>query len=179
MNQHTVILITGESCSGKDSISIMLEHDGYKVLKSFTTRPRRINEGDTHVFITPEEISQYRDSFVAYTKIGEYEYFSTSQQLLKNQIYIIDPLGVEYLKNKINNIKLVVVYLNVSEKERLERALHIRKDKKEDVEKRFRAEKKQFDDFKLNAKFDYSICNYDLIKAYKILKNIIEVEMCK
>jgi guanylate kinase len=171
-----VFLIVGNTCSGKDSLSTLLEHDGYKILKSYCTRPRRIGEGDTHIFITKEEVKQYENDFVAYTRIGDYQYFSTKQQLLDADIYTIDPAGVKYLKSKCNDIKFVTIFINVSEEERLDRALNIRKDNKEEVEKRFKAEKKQFDEFKLNANFDYSICNYDLIKAYKILKNIIEVE---
>jgi len=170
------ILLVGESSSGKDSLATLLENDGYKVLKSYATRPRRQNEGNTHIFISPEEVEQYKDDMIAYTKIGEYEYFSTKQQLIENDIYIIDPEGVKYLKSKIDENDVVVIYINVSEIERMDRALHIRKDNIQDINKRFKAEKKQFDEFKLNAEFDYSLSNYDLVKAYKILKNIIEVE---
>ena len=170
------VLLTGMSCSGKDSLTTLLEHDGYKILKSYTTRPRRQNEGDTHIFITKDEVDQYKDDYIAYTKIGEYQYFATKQQLLDSHVYTIDPQGVKYLKSKVKDIDFIVIYINVSEEERKDRALHIRKDNIEEIEKRFKAEKKQFDEFKLNAEFDYSICNNDLIKAYKILKNIIEVE---
>jgi guanylate kinase len=170
------ILLTGMSCSGKDSLTTLLEHDEYKILKSYTTRPRRQNEGDTHIFITKDKVDQYKDDMIAYTKIGEYQYFATKQQLLDSDIYTIDPEGVKYLKSKVKDIDFIVVYINVSEEERKDRALHIRKDNIEEIEKRFKAEKKQFDEFKFNAEFDYSICNNDLVKAYKILKNIIEVE---
>jgi len=170
------ILLTGMSCSGKDSLTTLLEHDEYKILKSYTTRPRRQNEGDTHIFITKDKVDQYKDDMIAYTRIGDYQYFATKQQLIDSDIYTIDPEGVKYLKSKVKDIDFIVVYINVSEEERKDRALHIRKDNIEEIEKRFKAEKKQFDEFKFNAEFDYSICNNDLVKAYKILKNIIEVE---
>lgn len=172
----TIFLIVGESSSGKDSLSNLLEHDGYKILKSYATRPPRLNEGNTHIFIKPNEVNQFKDDMIAYTKIGEYEYFSTKQQLLDNDIYIIDPQGVKYLKSKASDIKIITIYINVSESERKNRAMYIRKDNIEDIEKRFKAEEQQFDGFKLNANFDYSVCNYDLVKSYKILKKIIEVE---
>jgi guanylate kinase len=172
----TIFLLLGESASGKDSLTTLLEHHGYKVLKSYSTRPRRHNEGNTHIFIKPEQVSNYKDDMIAYTKIGEFEYFSTKQQLLESDIYTIDPQGVKYLKSKCTDLKLVTIFINVSEKERFDRALNIRKDKKEEVEKRFKAEKEQFDEFKFNAGFDYSVCNYDLIKTYKILKYIMEIE---
>ena len=172
----TVFLIAGESSSGKDLLSNMLVNDGYKLVKSYTTRPRRTGEHYTHIFIDSNEVEQYRDDIIAYTKIGEYEYFATKQQLLESDIYIIDPRGIKYMKSKYNDVRFVVIYLNVSEEERRFRAENIRKDNIEEIEKRFKAEREQFDDFKLHAAFEYSVCNYDVNKAYKILKNIIEIE---
>jgi len=173
----TVILLVGQSSSGKDSIASLLEKDGYRILKSYTTRPRRIGEENTHIFIKPEDVYQYKNDFVAYTKIGDYEYFSTKQQLFDSQIYIIDPVGIKYLKSKIKNIKFVVIYINVDTKERFKRAKEIRKDNVKEIIKRFKAEKQQFDEFKINAEFDYSVSNYDVEKAYRIVKNIIMEEM--
>lgn len=169
--------MVGQSGSGKDSLANMLKHDGYKILKSYTTRPPRKGEVDTHIFIKPEEVEKYKKNMIAYTKIGNYSYFATKTQLLDSDVYIIDPIGIKYLKEKCNDIRFVTIFINVPEKERFDRALHIRKDNIEEIKKRFKAEKKQFDEFKLNADFDYSICNYDLIKSYKILKYIIETEM--
>ena len=71
---------------------------GYKKLKSYTTRPKRVNEGDTHVFIDESEVPKYVDQMVAHTKIGEYHYFATSEQLQENDIYIIDPNGVAFME---------------------------------------------------------------------------------
>ena len=79
----TLILLVGQSSSGKDSIASLLEKDGYKILKSYTTRPKRIGEGNTHIFIKPKDVYQYKNDFVAYTKIGDYEYF------LRNNNYLI------------------------------------------------------------------------------------------
>lgn len=174
---HNIILLVGESNSGKDSIAYLLEKDGYTILKSYTTRRKRNEEGNTHRFIRPEDVKLYQEDIIAYTKIGQYEYFSTKQQLVESDIYIIDPNGVDYMKEKAKDIKFITIYINVSNAERLNRAINIRKDDIEEVEKRFSAEKKQFDDFRLNAEFDYSVCNYDLDKAYKIVKYIIETEI--
>ena len=68
---HTVFLVVGESGSGKDSLVTKICNDlGYKQLISYATRPRRVNEGDTHIFITPDEVEKYRDQMIAYTQIG-------------------------------------------------------------------------------------------------------------
>jgi len=173
----TLILLVGQSCSGKDSIASLLEKDGYKILKSYATRPMRDREGNTHIFIKPKDVYQYKNEIIAYTKIGNYEYFSTKQQLFDADVYIIDPRGVKYLKSKVKNIKFVVIYINVSEEERRRRARNIRKDNENEIIKRFEGEKEQFDEFKINAEFDYSVKNYDVKKAFRIIKNIIVEEM--
>ncbi len=174
---HTVFLIVGESASGKDTLTAKLKEDGYKVLCSYSTRPRRVDEVDTHIFIKPEEVRQYKD-IIAYTKIGDYEYFSTYKQLLESDVYIIDPFGVSCLKQRVgDDIRIVTIYINVPKDIRIERALSIRKDNVDEAYKRFNAEREQFENFKLNAQFDYSISNLDVDKAYKILKNIISVEL--
>ena len=175
--QDKIILLVGESASGKDRLANRLEQDGYKVLKSYATRPKREGEGNTHVFIINEEVSKYKDDMIAYTKIGEgNEYFATLSQLYENQIYIIDPKGIDYMNKKIKDIKSIVVYINVDEQTRIKRARK-RGDKEEVWQKRFVDELNQFTEFKKKAKFDYSICNYDFDKAYKILKFIVDIEL--
>lgn len=171
-----IILLVGESSSGKDKLANELEQDGYKILKSYVTRPRREGEENTHIFTTDKEVSKYKDEIIAYTRIGEFQYFSTYTQLLESDVYIIDPSGVDYMKSKAKNIKPVVIYINVDEQTRIKR-VRSRGDKEEVWQKRFLDELAQFTNFKKKAKFDYSICNYDFDKAYKILKFIVDIEM--
>lgn len=174
----SIILLIAESGAGKDTIANKLEEQGYKILKSYATRPRRPGEGDTHVFIKPDEIEQYKGQMVAYTKIGEYEYFSTKDQLLNSDIYIIDPEGYKYLKTKIKNIKIVPIFINVKEQERYNRAckrVGFDEQEKKKIESRFISEYKQFQEFRKNEEF-YSVMNYDLNKAVEVVKKIIEVE---
>ncbi len=175
-----LVCIVGESCSGKDTLASMLESDGDIVLKSYTTRPRRQNEGSTHIFIKPYEVEQYKKDIVAYTKIGGYEYFATKNQVLNSEIYVVDPDGISSLKKSIRDnkvsVKLLVIYINVSCKERFYRAINIRKDNKQDVYKRYNAERAQFDSFKTNNEFDYCIPNKNIGKAYNILNTIIKLE---
>lgn len=176
-NAKTIFLICGQTACGKDSISSVLESRGYKVLKSYATRPKRQNEGDTHVFISPNEVNDYRGDIVAYTKIGEYEYFATKNQLFENDIYIIDYEGIKYLKSKLNddNLRFITIFINVSDNIRNER-LENRKDNPSVALKRILSELKQFNELKLNADFDYSVCNYDLAKASDIVGFIMREE---
>ena len=89
---HNLYLIVGRTASGKDSLTRAVAAKlNLSILSSYATRPRRPGETNEHIFITPEEVEQYKNDFVAYTKIGDYEYFSTKQQLLESDFYIIDP----------------------------------------------------------------------------------------
>lgn len=172
----TLFLIVGQSSVGKDSIANKLEENNFKVLKSYATRPCRVEEGNTHRFIDKSEVEQYRDNMIAYTKIGEYEYFATKDQLHDSDIYIIDPQGVEYLKSKSKDIRLVTIFINVSVDERIHRAVE-RGDRAEAIIKRIFAEEEQFSEFKETANFDYSVCNKDFNKAYEIVEFIMRKEL--
>lgn len=164
----------GGSGCGKDSIVQQLSQYGYKQVISYSTRPRREGEGDTHIFINPKEVEQYKPNIAAYTRIGEYEYFTTVDQLKEVDLYVIDAEGYKYLKDTIKDIKFIPIYINVSEKDRFQRALK-RGDRKEIIEKRFCDENIQFQMFKENEVF-YSVPNYSIDKAVNIILKIIEVE---
>lgn len=179
----TVFLIVGESSSGKDSlVNKLCEKCGYKQLISYTTRARRENEGDTHIFISENEIKYYVDDMIAYTCINGNEYFATIPQLYESDFYIIDPNGTDYMKliaqyKDVTDIRFVTIYINTPPELRKERALSQRHDDPDVYYQRILNEQGQFADFKVCAKFDYAISNVDFDKAYKILKNIVEEEL--
>lgn len=183
MSNHTVFLIVGESSSGKDTlVNKICEECEYKQLISYATRPRRENEGDTHIFISEDEVKYYVDNMIAYTKIGQYEYFATIPQLYESNFYVIDPQGVNYMKlitgyKEVTDIRFVTIYINTPPMLRKERALSQRHDDPDVYYQRILNEQGQFADFKVCAKFDYAISNVDFDKAYKILKNIVEEEL--
>ncbi len=170
-----VVLLVGGSASGKDSVAHELAKQGYKQLLSYATRPQRAGESNTHIFITDDEVDQYKDDMIAYTQIGRFQYFATRQQLDDASLYVIDPTGVKYMKQIVKDIKLITVHINIPEEVRFERAI-LRGDKKGDVIKRFIDESERFKDFVVNGEYDYSITNYDLSKTVQIIKNIIELE---
>lgn len=194
-NTKTIFLIVGQTASGKDSlVNAMCKIEkqptqdvfgdfwwqgNYKQLISYATRPRRENEGDTHIFIQPNEVEQYKDQIVAYTKIGDYEYFATKDQLKECDFYIIDYLGIKNLRsqNLGDEFRFVTIYINTPDKVREERALKNRKDNAEAFYTRNLKESSQFDDMKRIADFDYAISNIDFDKAFAIFKHIVETEL--
>ena len=179
-DRKIVFLVIGRSGCGKDTlVNYMCQKYGLKKLKSYTTRPPRQNEEDTHIFISPEEVQKYQDDIIAYTKIGEFEYFATKSQLKDINFYIIDPKGVQVLEN-IPNLKeefsFIKLFIYLPEKERKKR-IALRGDSEEAFLKRQEGEKQQFDNFELQTDlFDYAICNMDLIEAQKELEHIVQFE---
>ena len=179
-DRKIVFLVIGRSGSGKDTlVNYMCQKYGLKKLKSYTTRPPRQNEEDTHIFISPEDVQKYQDDIIAYTKIGEFEYFATKSQLKDINFYIIDPKGVQDLEN-IPNLKeefsFIKLFIYLPEKERKKR-IALRGDSEEAFLKRQEGEKQQFDNFELQTDlFDYAICNMDLIEAQKEIEHIVQFE---
>lgn len=178
-NEHTLLCIMGESSSGKDTlVNKLCEKTGYNQLISYSTRPRRMYEGNTHIFVTDEDYQQMLEAgqVAAYTIINGYKYWCTIDQLYENDIYIIDCQGVEVLKSlNLPNLRMVTVYVNVPEELRKERAKS-RGDDMNVYRSRCLSEKQQFRDMKKNMAVDYVIPNTELPKAVSVLKWISTVE---
>lgn len=180
--EHVLLLILGRTASGKDSlVNKLCERTGLKQLISYSTRLRRENEGDTHIFVSEEK---YQEMFVngdvaVDTNIAGNYYWSTIEQLYEADIYIIDYIGYKKLKElNLPNLRLVSVFINVPDKIREERALKKRKDDKFVFRKRSLDEAAQFREMLKNADFDYSISNIELPKAYAVLRLISDIEGC-
>ena len=160
---HNLYLIVGRTASGKDSLTrAVAQKYNLKILSSYATRPKRPGETNEHVFISPEDVAKYQDDIVAYTKIGDYEYFSTKQQLLESDFYIIDPNGVKYMQNKIQDlpdIEMHTIYIAADYETRKHRALSNRKDKEEVFNNRCEAEEGQFVDFECSQAWNKRIEN--------------------
>ena len=177
MSNHKLFCIMGETASGKDTLTKKLcEDTGMKAIVSYTTRPRRTNEGDTHIFVDDSVYEQMKDNLAAYTEINGFRYWTTIEQIYDNDIYIIDPNGLETLENLgLEDIDLCAIYINVPIDIRLERALY-RGDSLEDFFSRNKSEMRQFIQMKAAGGFDYAISNLNEDKAYAVLKYIVEVE---
>lgn len=177
--EHVLLCVMAESSAGKDTlVNKLCERTGYRQLISYSTRPRRTNEGDTHIFVTEED---YREMFeagqvAAYTEINGCKYWCTVDQLYSTDIYVIDPIGVEVLKSlNLPNLRIVSVYINVPEEIRKQRAKS-RGDDMTVYRNRSLSERQQFRDMKKNMAVDYVIPNTELAKSVSVLKWICSVE---
>ena len=163
-----LICILGESSTGKDTLvkkMVAINPKKYSPVMSYTNRPMRPSEeeGREHYFLTDIEFKMKKEmsegNIAAYTKIGDYEYMATLNELHNKLFYIIDPNGYKNLKENVSGrYDISTIYITSSYETRKKRALK-RGDKLEDFEKRYNAEKEQFREFVENEEYDYIIQN--------------------
>lgn len=177
--EHVLLCVMAESSAGKDTlVNKLCEKTNYRQLISYTTRPRRVNEGDTHIFVTDDDYQEMlkEGQVAAYTEINGYKYWSTIDQLYLMDIYVIDPFGVKTLKQlNLPNLKIVTVYINVPEEIRRQRAKS-RGDDMNIYRSRSLSERHQFREMKKNMEVDYVIPNIEWAKSVSVLKWICNVE---
>ena len=176
--------VVGRTGTGKDSlVDLVCSSLGMKKVKSYTTRERRQGEGDdSHVFIKPVEIDQFKGKMAAYTKIGEVEYFATVEQVLEGDFYVIDPNGLDNFRERWDFNKfpmsVVVIYITVPKMTQLSRLLG-RGDSTEKSNSRMLAENNQFGEFETRQRMDYTVVNSDLEQAVLGLQRIVLQELSR
>ena len=177
--EHILFCVMGESSSGKDSlVSKLCERTRHTAICSYTTRPRRDGEGDTHIFVDDVVYEEMlaEGKIAAFTEISGFKYWTTTDQLYSNSYYIIDPAGVKFLKSlSLPNLRLVTVYINVPESIRKERAMQ-RGDKLDVYRKRCLSEREQFRQMKKDMDVDYVVSNLNFPTAFSVLKWIATAE---
>ncbi len=175
---HKLFCVMGESASGKTTLVEKLCCEmGMSQVVSYTTRQPRTGEVGTHIFVDDSVYHDMKESgnIAAYTEINGYRYWATIEQLFENDIYIIDPIGLQTLEDLNLDIDLCSIYINIPFEIRLNRAL-VRGDDIEVFASRTASETEQFVKMKGRGGFDWAVSNLNSDKAFEVLKKIIEVE---
>lgn len=140
---------------------------------SYTTRPKRDNETDgvEHYFISKEaaDAKLSKENLLAYTKIGDIEYFATTESLNGSNIYIIDPNGVKFLKEHNPYADIYVIYISTPDEIRKERCKN-RSDFATSFQKRIESENEQFTEFEKSKQWNLNIWNeYSIFSSVTLL----------
>jgi guanylate kinase len=161
MSRPKIICIVGRTASGKDSITKEAINkanqyldDKYQMIVSYTTRARRNNEDpNAHCFITEDEfLRDYaHEPMCSYTEIDGHRYFALKRDIEeiinagKTAVYIIDPIGLEKLKDSFDPKDIYTIYINTTRDNRLKRYMSRSDETTEDnFNKRDSAEDEQF-----------------------------------
>lgn len=166
-----VVILVGESASGKTTLAKMLERNaGFERVITYTTRPMREGErnGVDYNFIDKEEFDELvQDDF-----FSEHIYYrgwgygtAIDVDLRKDQIVVLNPPGVRSLKKTLahwgyDNYDCTVVYLNVDRRSRLIKLL----ERGDDIEESYRrslSDVGQFSGFENEADLVVDNPNYE------------------
>lgn len=147
MNKTPLLLLIGPSGSGKTTIANRLEEKyGLTQIRSYTTRPKRSEDEDSHTFITEEEFMILKN-LMAYTEYNGYRYCATLRQIEDCDIYVVDVPGVRTLmENYKGNKKIIAVCLKVDEQVALDR-MEQRGDSMFQRYQRLKTDDKEFDGY--------------------------------
>ena len=119
---NCIFLIVGCSGSGKTTITERLEQKyGLKSIQSYTTRPKRYEDESGHTFVSDEEFDELTD-MVGYTEFAGNRYCATTEQVENNDLYIIDPKGVDFFMKSYKGSKTPkVIFISSNMTTRYER----------------------------------------------------------
>lgn len=173
---NTIFLIVGRSGSGKTTLVAQLETiSKLKSIPSYTARPPRYDGEPGHTFVgsyTYWNSKNSTETLVGFTVYNGFEYWATSTQVEKNDLYVIDPAGVEFFKSNYRGNKQVkVVYIDADWKERYQR-MRARGDSFWEAAKRVLKDRKWFAGWREKA--DFVVTNHDLTEAFTRLNNYIQ-----
>ena len=114
-----MLLLTGKTCSGKDTIKKELLKKGMDGVVTYTTRPPRPKEidGMSYHFISKDEFF-YKNGQVFFAVTTSYKvangdiwYYGTAKKdLSDNKVIIVNPDGLRNL-NKINSLNPISFYI--------------------------------------------------------------------
>ena len=162
MKKVQIILMGGKTGTGKTTVADEVARIlGTERIKSYATRPMRPgeNEKTDHYFISKDDVEKYRDDIAAYTEINGFEYFTTWSMLKASDgyVYVIDPVGIEYLKETVKKAGLddvfdfKVVYITTDADVQMRRLIE-RGDDAETIASRMKSEAAQFERFERENK---------------------------
>jgi len=119
-----MIILVGESASGKSTIEKQLVKSGLNKIVSYTTRPMREGEidGNDYHFISENTFLDSLDQnlLAEYTVYNGWYYGIAHEDCLDNSVVVVEPHGLRQLL-KIKDLHIKSFYIQVPERVRLKR----------------------------------------------------------
>lgn len=165
-------LIVGKSGSGKDTLVRELhQRYGYAPLCSYTDRPPRFEGEDTHVFVTTSKFNSMLSQMLAYTQFDGHQYGSTQELVDASDLYIIDPDGIEFMREKYHSDRPIrVIGISVPHETLIQR-MKARGDTDDMIASRLENDDRKFE--KMEDVCDIIVQNNDLETSINTLRAII------
>lgn len=110
--------MVGRSGSGKSTMAdILSDKHNFRVVQSYTTRPKRTENERGHIFLSHEEYEKFsKDSICCYKLIENEHYFCTFDQINSCDLYIVDPISAfDFYQDFKDKYNIVIIYLKISE----------------------------------------------------------------
>lgn len=166
-----MIILIGESGSGKTTILNKLVEKGYEKAINHTTRKPRENELESgeYKFITKDEFNKMWDSGELLQR-AEFnnEFYGISTSSLKDNVVCISIVNsVKDIKNRakelnLENVDIKTIYVYVDEEERIRR-MRFRGDSEESIQIRLVIDREKFKE--ATAVADFVVENKDIEEA--------------
>lgn len=180
---NKVFCLIGKSGAGKSTIEKHLSKMNFKHTISDTTRPPRENEvdGKDYNFISKEEFERRIDAdlYAEYCQYKDWYYGTPKYSFdLDKHSYVctINPRGFRQLKKNLGEDKVVGIYICISDKTRLKRALDRERNPDcHEMCRRFLADAEDFQSIEAECK--YKIQNYDALSCARTIAILLKGEL--
>jgi len=170
-----IIILTGCSASGKDTISRILEKEyGYNFVVSTTTRPIRDGESERNPYnfvnnstfedlIKNDELIEYREYHTLVNNIPDVWYYGVENKEVdpsKNTVVVLDTVGLTGFSEKFGD-KVTSFYLDVDLETRKRRCVERGDYNEFEFNRRAEDDEIRFSKEVIQSKIDYVITSTD------------------
>jgi guanylate kinase len=118
---NRLYVFTGYSGSGKCAVANILNTvGGYNVVRSYTTKPRKDDIDESHIFVSDVNYDDIPNK-LAETIIGDYRYCTTNEQLESSDIFVMDGKGLEDIVDALGRSRhIIVIYFGANIRTRID-----------------------------------------------------------
>lgn len=107
-------LIIGRTGSGKTHLANLLERHGLSRVKSRTTRAPRSESEDGYIFVSEDDAAACQNR-ITDTVINGATYYTTPDDLVEKDFYVIDPIGAKKLAEAMPDETFVILYVSAAD----------------------------------------------------------------